>query len=308
MSRRATPRRNRPGAAIASRAGRALAASLALVALIALAVALPGAPARAGELPSSAGVKRISVSGDGALAGGKLGGGMEGFNHVTLLGADGKIERVIVLGARRLPPKPQRKPDLAADGTVTAAAAPAGTGGVDSAFTPEMVQFVALPLAFDPLRGVTDGESKLGRLRPGLQTLEWPIVGARLSSRYGNRVHPILGGVRHHDGIDLAAPAGTPVRAAADGVVAYRGRNGGYGRYIRLDHGFGLQTAYGHLRGYAIGLAAGRRVRQGQVIGYVGSSGLSTGPHLHYEVIRDGRTLNPLDALPPRATQRIVLR
>lgn len=257
--------------------------------------------ALASELPSSAGVKRVSVMPDG-----KIEGGLAGFNHVTLLGADGKIERTIVLGARTLPPKPRRKPGNPAPSNADDGLA--GTGGVDSAASPGLVQFAALPLVFDPLRGVTGATSKLGRVGPGLQTLDWPIVGARLTSRYGKRTHPVLGGVRHHNGIDLAAPYGTPVRAAADGLVAYRGRNGGFGRYVRIDHGFGVATAYGHLQDYALGLAPGRRVRKGEVIAYVGSSGLSTGPHLHYEVIRDGRTLNPIDFLPPQAPQRVVLR
>jgi len=257
-------------------------------------LALPAASAVAGELPNSSGVKLVSVSTDG-----KIGGGLEGFNHVTLLGADGKVERTIVLGARNLPPKPQRKPT--AEGLD-------GMGGVDAAVQSGLVQFAALPLVFDPLRGVTGPESKLGRVGPGLLMLDWPIIGARLSSGYGPRVHPLLGGVRHHDGIDLAAPYGTPVRAAADGLISYRGRNGGYGRYVRIDHGFGMATAYGHLRDYAVGMAPGRRVRKGEVIGFVGSSGLSTGPHLHYEVIRDGRTLNPLDILPPQSPHRIVWR
>jgi len=270
--------------------------------LLAVFLAAPTAPAPAGELPTSAGVKRISLT----PGGGKIGEGLAGFNHVTLLGADGKIERTIILGARTLPPKPRRKPALRADGTADDDLQ--GAGGVDSAATPGPVRFAALPLVFDPLRGVTGADSRVGRIRPGLLTLDWPIVGARLTSGYGTRTHPVLGGVRHHNGIDLAAPYGTPVRAAADGVVAYRGRNGGFGRYVRLDHGFGLASAYGHLQDYALGLAPGRRVRKGEVIAYVGSSGLSTGPHLHYEVIRDGRTLNPLDILPPQAPQRVVLR
>ena len=113
-----------------------------------------------------------------------------------------------------------------------------------------------------------------------------------------SRRHPILGGTRRHGGVDLPAPSGTPVRAAADGIVRYFGRNGSYGRFVRLDHGFGLETAYGHLRRYALGLRRDRRVRRGEVIGYVGSSGLSTGPHLHYEVRINGRAIDPLPVMP----------
>nr|NIR61167.1 M23 family metallopeptidase [Gammaproteobacteria bacterium] len=119
-----------------------------------------------------------------------------------------------------------------------------------------------------------------------------------ISSGSGLRRHPILGGPRPHLGIDLVAPRGTPVRAASDGTVRARGRNGGYGHYVRLDHGFGLHTAYGHLSRYAEGLRPGRRVTRGQVIGYVGSTGRSTGPHLHYEVWMAGRAVDPVDFLP----------
>ncbi len=88
------------------------------------------------------------------------------------------------------------------------------------------------------------------------------------------------------------------MRAAADGAVRYFGRNGRYGRFIRLDHGFGLETAYGHLSRYTLDLRRDRRVRRGAVIGYVGSSGLSTGPHLHYEVRINGRAIDPLPVMP----------
>ncbi|MEM7225760.1 MAG: peptidoglycan DD-metalloendopeptidase family protein [Pseudomonadota bacterium] len=120
-----------------------------------------------------------------------------------------------------------------------------------------------------------------------------PIDGARLSSGYGMRKHPILGYSRMHKGVDFAAPTGTPIYAAGDGVVERAGRNGGYGKYIRLRHNSSFKTAYAHLSGYAKGIKKGKRVRQGQVIGYVGSTGRSTGPHLHYEVIRGGKQVNP---------------
>ena len=97
-----------------------------------------------------------------------------------------------------------------------------------------------------------------------------------------------------HRGVDFAAPYGTPVYAAGNGTVAAVGRKGAYGRYIRIRHNGRYSTAYGHLRRYARGMRPGKRVRQGEVIGYVGSSGRSTGPHLHYEVIVGGRQVNPL--------------
>ncbi len=124
--------------------------------------------------------------------------------------------------------------------------------------------------------------------------MKTPVDGARLSSRFGNRRHPILGFTRMHKGVDFAAPRGTPVMAAGTGKVKFFGRKGGYGKYIQLRHNSEYSTAYAHLSRYARGLKVGKRVKQGQIIGYVGSTGRSTGPHLHYEVIRNGRQMNPL--------------
>jgi len=123
--------------------------------------------------------------------------------------------------------------------------------------------------------------------------LRTPIDGARISSGYGKRRHPILGYNKMHRGVDFSAPRGTPVYAAGKGVVEYASRNGAYGKYIRIRHGGEFKTAYAHLKGYAKGIARGKRVKQGQVIGYVGSTGRSTGPHLHYEVLRNGKQTNP---------------
>ena len=127
--------------------------------------------------------------------------------------------------------------------------------------------------------------------RPLLRT---PIDGARLSSRYGKRRHPILGYTKMHSGVDFAAPTGTPIYAAGDGVITFRGRKGGYGKYIRIRHAGGYSSAYAHMSRYRKGYTQGRRVKQGEVIGYVGSTGRSTGPHLHYEILVRGRKVNPL--------------
>ncbi len=121
-----------------------------------------------------------------------------------------------------------------------------------------------------------------------------PIDGARLSSRFGMRKHPVLGYSRLHKGTDFAAPRGTPIYAAGDGVVESAGRNGAYGKYVRIRHNSTYKTAYAHMKRIAKGMRRGRRVVQGQIIGYVGSTGRSTGPHLHYEVLRGGRQVNPL--------------
>ncbi len=121
-----------------------------------------------------------------------------------------------------------------------------------------------------------------------------PIDGARLSSRFGRRRHPILGYTKVHRGVDFAAPRGTPIMAAGRGVIVAAGRNGAYGLYVRIRHNATYSTAYAHMRAIARRVRRGRRVRQGQTIGYVGSTGRSTGPHLHYEVLRNNRRTNPL--------------
>ncbi len=123
--------------------------------------------------------------------------------------------------------------------------------------------------------------------------MKTPIDGARISSGYGMRKHPILGYSKMHKGMDFAAPSGTPIYAAGDGVVEKASRYGSYGNYIRLRHNGTYKTAYAHMRGFARGIKGGQRVKQGQVIGYVGTTGRSTGPHLHYEIHRDGQTINP---------------
>ncbi len=120
-----------------------------------------------------------------------------------------------------------------------------------------------------------------------------PIDGARLSSKYGMRRHPILGYSRMHKGLDFAAPYGTPIMASGDGVVEYAGRNGGYGKYIRIRHANEYKTAFGHMSSFAQGIKNGVRVKQGEIIGYVGSTGISTGPHLHYEVLYREKSINP---------------
>lgn len=118
-----------------------------------------------------------------------------------------------------------------------------------------------------------------------------PVAG-HITSLYGMRRHPILGFVRMHAGVDYGARFGSPIYAVADGIVSFAGRHGGHGNYVRLEHGGGNGTGYGHMSRIAV--SPGARVSAGQVIGYVGSSGLSTGPHLHFEAYQNGHTINPL--------------
>ncbi len=123
--------------------------------------------------------------------------------------------------------------------------------------------------------------------------LRTPLDGARVSSGFGARNHPILGFTQMHRGTDFAAPTGTPVFASAHGVVISAQSEGGYGRIVRLKHRDGTETRYAHLSRFARGTLPRRAVRQGDVIGFVGSTGMSTGPHLHYEVVMAGRAVDP---------------
>lgn len=127
-----------------------------------------------------------------------------------------------------------------------------------------------------------------------------PMTIGSFRSGFGYRVHPILGTRRLHTGVDWAAPSGTPIMASGDGVVVSAGWTSGYGRYTRIRHSNGYETAYGHQSGFAKGIVPGAHVRQGQVIGYVGSTGLSTGPHLHYEVRINNKLVDPLRIKLPR--------
>ncbi len=122
--------------------------------------------------------------------------------------------------------------------------------------------------------------------------MKTPINGARLSSSYGKRKHPILGYTKMHTGTDFAAPMGTPIMASGDGKVIKAGWCGGGGNCVKIKHNSTYQTVYAHMSKFGRGIKRGVRVKQGQIIGYVGSTGLSTGPHLHYEVIENGRKIN----------------
>ena len=126
--------------------------------------------------------------------------------------------------------------------------------------------------------------------------LVYPLLGTRVSSDYGNRKHPIKRNVRHHDGIDLAAPKAAPIRAVGEGVVVYADPFGGYGNLVVIRHANGMTTHYGHCD--EIRVQTGQRIQAGAVIATVGSTGKVTGPHLHFEIRRDGKPLDPESLLP----------
>lgn len=129
-----------------------------------------------------------------------------------------------------------------------------------------------------------------------------PLDNFRMSSDYGMRTHPVLGGLRGHKGIDMAAPPGTPIYATADGVVGKAEWFSSYGNFISIEHGADLETRFGHLSRIAV--TAGQRVRKGDLIGYVGSTGRSTGPHLHYEVRVDGTAVDPTPYMTESGAER----
>jgi len=129
-----------------------------------------------------------------------------------------------------------------------------------------------------------------------------PLAGLTMTSNFGMRVHPIFGGMRAHKGIDLSAPVGTPIYATADGVVGKAAWFGGYGLYVQLEHGNDLETRYGHMS--RLNVAEGQTVHKGDILGYVGTTGNSTGPHLHYEVRVDGVAVNPV---PYMQSDRVAL-
>jgi murein DD-endopeptidase MepM/ murein hydrolase activator NlpD len=151
----------------------------------------------------------------------------------------------------------------------------------------ELVRAVdTMSTSFSSLRRSAESyRSKLDHTPSG-----WPTRG-RVTSSFGRRRHPITGRIQGHEGIDIAAPTGTPIRATANGTVRFSGTQAGYGRMVIIDHGYGLQTVYAHNSRNVV--RAGQRVKRGQTIAYVGSSGTSTGPHVHYEVRLSGKPVNP---------------
>jgi murein DD-endopeptidase MepM/ murein hydrolase activator NlpD len=228
-----------------------------------------------------------------------------------VIGENGLVNAVRELGA----------PDRAADSIAQAFA-------YDVDFEREVAPGTEFELMYDrvsDLRGqvVREGEPVFARMTtaggrtiqlyrfqpPGSVSSDWfdaagrsarkflmrtPINGARLTSGYGSRVHPVLGYTRVHEGVDFGAPIGTPILAAGDGVVTRASAMGGYGNVVDISHDGTWSTRYGHISRFSAGLRPGDRVKQGDVIAFVGNTGRSTGPHLHFEVRRNGQAINPL--------------
>ena len=158
---------------------------------------------------------------------------------------------------------------------------------------------------FEAFRFETQGKAAYftrdGRFTGRTNTLmRKPLGGGRLSSRFGWRIHPVYKDRRKHNGVDYAAACGTAIYAAGDGVITFVGWKGGYGKFIAIKHGTTYSTNYAHLRSFANGMRPGARVRKGQLIGRVGNTGVSTGCHLHYEVVKNGTKINPMSDHIPR--------
>lgn len=198
------------------------------------------------------------------------------YNYVMSESSTGKVQRVIILGARD-----QGK----------ASPNPAGPGkGVSR--SPSVVEVKIVDRPFD--RAKFTNLVRASRVELTRRLFSLPTDAVYVSSEYGDRYHPMLVRSAFHRGVDFAVPNGTPVYAASGGLVVQRGWWSNYGKYVRIRHSSSVQTAYAHLSRIAPGIQAGARVLRGQVIGYVGSTGRSTGPHLHYEVLVAGREINPL--------------
>lgn len=175
---------------------------------------------------------------------------------------------------------------------------PAGAAAIDAVavadvaptdYVPENSDPRPVPVTIDPLAAADAPPPSLDPNRPGA-----PLDYLKVTSGFGMRRHPILGFTRMHQGVDFAAREGAPVLAAADGIVTQAGPDGGYGNLIRIRHAHGWATGYAHLSRFAPGIAPGARVLRGEVIAFVGHTGLATGPHLHFEVSLDGAKLDPM--------------
>jgi murein DD-endopeptidase MepM/ murein hydrolase activator NlpD len=212
-----------------------------------------------------------------------------------------------VLGATPALANSSATADIAAPIRAAQAAKPATSGGEDQ-FRKLFSSWQSIEKQQAPLAAVSAAASLAAAARPltspGLGVTPFrpnggvsipsrvPVEGLALTSDYGMRVHPVLGGRRAHKGVDLGAPVGTPIHATADGTVSRAEWFSSYGLYVSLEHGGNIETRYGHMS--RLNVAAGQQVRKGDVIGFVGSTGRSTGPHLHYEVRIAGAAVNPV--------------
>lgn len=225
---------------------------------------------------------------------------------MTVTGLNGALVRMglaAIAGLAAMGAAPASAEKAQATGTLLVA----NTALLDEEASPTVVgdgdaQYRQLYAQWRALDRQGSGPAPAGRVPTITVPSGMPLYDARLTSQYGMRTHPVLGGRREHHGIDLAAPTGTPVYATADGTVSMAQYYGSYGNYVQIEHGGEMQTRYAHLSSLAV--PDGARVAKGDLIGYVGSTGRSTGPHLHYEVRIAGKAVDPLPYMAQSDTQR----
>jgi murein DD-endopeptidase MepM/ murein hydrolase activator NlpD len=215
---------------------------------------------------------------------------------LTQLGSQAELDPAAKAALERLPAMIRSR--AAGGGPVSPAAAPAPAAAAAMAGdeSPDTTIGVlkgllgAIESRLSSVRTKIENQQALARATPSI----WPLAGW-LSSGFGSRKDPFSGGNDFHEGLDIAADKGTPVRATADGVVESAAPNGAYGNAVLINHGFGISTRFGHLSAFAV--RAGQQVHRGDVVGFVGSTGHATGPHLHYEILFNGQQINPLRLL-----------
>ncbi|MGH6787083.1 MAG: M23 family metallopeptidase [Novosphingobium sp.] len=195
------------------------------------------------------------------------------------------------LGANPVLANSSANADIAAPLRAAQAAKPSALGSGDAEFKSLFASWQALDKT---VAAPIIGAATVRRTGVSIPSL-MPVDSPAMTSGYGMRTHPVLGGRRGHKGIDLASPTGTPIRATADGTVSRADWYSSYGLYVSLEHGGDIETRYGHMS--RLNVAAGQTVKKGEIIGYVGSTGRSTGPHLHYEVRIAGTAVNPMPYL-----------
>jgi murein DD-endopeptidase MepM/ murein hydrolase activator NlpD len=214
---------------------------------------------------------------------------------LTQLGSQAELDPAAKAALERLPAMIRSR--ATGGGPIAPAAAPTAAAAVATTEdSPDTTIGVlkgllgAIESRLSSVRTKIESQQALARATPSI----WPLAGW-LSSGFGSRKDPFSGGSDFHEGLDIAADKGTPVRATADGVVESAAPNGAYGNAVLINHGFGISTRFGHLAAFAV--RAGQQVHRGDVVGFVGSTGHATGPHLHYEILFNGQQVNPLRLL-----------
>lgn len=209
---------------------------------------------------------------------------------MTELDSQAQLDPAVKRAIENLPAMVRNRAMGGGDTTITEPPALASMASPDSTFGILKELLGSLETRLQTVRTGVEKQQALASATPSI----WPVVGY-LSSWFGNRKDPFTGGPDFHPGLDIAAPAGTPIRATADGTVESAGYAGNYGNAVVIRHGFGISTRYGHMSRIAV--RNGMQIRRGDLLGYVGSTGRATSAHLHYEILLNGQAINPLRLL-----------